>query len=293
MQSLYQFLDSSGINDALLTLSETGAMPIIIAVFGFLLILSIAVIYNPKDKLTDAYQKLNNNLIEKKKVGWFDYNDIKLKNQKNGISFYYPVLANPIIYTGVKICLGAFLCIPAISVHLIAGIFAFIVGYKLLDIYFFYKNNADNEKLTLDIQFIYNTLSIQIKGGVYIMDAICESYEQVNNKRLKQALMELSGEIMLKADSREAIEHFQNKFNNKYIDSLCVAIIQSLNSGKAIDLLADISEQIKTFQESIFKKKKTMMDTAMTFTTLILFSDAVAFVLYIMVTGLIKEASFI
>lgn len=127
----------------------------------------------------------------------------------------------------------------------------------LLDVYASISNAKDNEKITADLQTIYDALAVQIRGGVYIINALYEDYALVSDKnpRLKAALMQLSGEMLLTSDAKQVINNFQSKFSNNYIDSLCVAIIQSLDSGEAVDLLGDISEQLKSFQKMLYKER--------------------------------------
>ena len=50
-------------------------------------------------------------------------------------------------------------------------------------------------------------------------------------RRLRQACLDLAGDIVMKADIYEALEHFQEKFDNRYVDSLCITILQALESG--------------------------------------------------------------
>lgn len=95
------------------------------------------------------------------------------------------------------------------------------------------------------------------------------------------ALMEMSGEMMMTSDAKKVITNFQNKFSNSYIDSLCVAIIQALDSGEAVELLGDISEQLKSFQSAALMRKKQELDRALTFSSIVEFGAIMFFIIII------------
>ena len=186
------------------------------------------------------------------------------------------------VYTGVKICMGAAAAALTAQFHPAVAILGFVLGYALLDLLANIQNNSDNNKITSDLQIIYDALSVQIKGGVYIINALCEDYALVNrSKRLKVALMEMSGEMMMTSDVKKVITNFQHKFSNSYIDSLCVAIIQVLDSGEAVELLGDISEQLKSFQNAALMRKKQELDRALTFSSIVEFGAIMVFIIVI------------
>lgn len=105
---------------------------------------------------------------------------------------------------------------------------------------------------------VYHALEIQIRAGVYVTDALAECYGSVQEPRLKQALLDLAGDIVMKADIFDAMERFQGKFDNRYIDSLCITILQALESGRAVELLGDIAEQIKDMESTVMERKKLL-----------------------------------
>lgn len=100
-------------------------------------------------------------------------------------------------------------------------------------------------------------------------------------QRIKVALMEMSGEMMMTSDVKKVITNFQHKFSNSYIDSLCVAIIQALDSGEAVELLGDISEQLKSFQNAALMRKKQELDRALTFSSIVEFGAIMVFIIVI------------
>ena len=84
----------------------------------------------------------------------------------------------------------------------------------------------------------------------------------------------------MKADVEEALEGFQAKFDNQYIDALCITILQALESGQAVDLLSDIGEQIKDMEVTIMSRKKSNLDRSITFYQLGILSAILVVVLY-------------
>ena len=86
---------------------------------------------------------------------------------------------------------------------------------------------------------------------------------------------------MMTSDVKKVITNFQHKFSNSYIDSLCVAIIQALDSGEAVELLGDISEQLKSFQNAALMRKKQELDRALTLKTIVEFGAIMVFIIVI------------
>ena len=143
-----------------------------------------------------------------------------------------------------------------------------------------YLNRRDNEKLLPELKLMYHALEIQIRAGIYITDAFAECYGSTRDKRLKQALLELAGYIVMKADIYDSLEKFQGKFDNRYVDSLCITIFQALESGQAIELLRDIVEQIKDMEETVLERKKAALDRRITFCQLGVLTVVLGLALY-------------
>ena len=129
-----------------------------------------------------------------------------------------------------------------------------------------------------------------MKAGVYVTDALTECYGIVRNIRLRDALLTLSGEIAAKADVEEALERFQNKFSNRYIDALCMTVLQALESGQAVELLSDISEQIKDMEAALMNRKKSSLDRKTTFYQLGILAAILVIVLYACLTHMLTAA---
>ena len=76
------------------------------------------------------------------------------------------------------------------------------------------------------------------------------------------------------------MEKFQGKFDNRYVDSLCITIFQALESGQAVELLRDIGEQIKDMEETVLERKKAALDRRITFCQLGVLTVVLGLALY-------------
>lgn len=151
-------------------------------------------------------------------------------------------------------------------------------------------NKSDNEKMLPDLRLVYHALAMQIKAGVYVTDALTEMYSGVENRRLKEALLDLGSDIVVKADLITALERFRNRFENRYIDSLCITVIQAMESGQAVELLRDIAEQVKDMEKVVLEKKKGSLDRSITFYQLGMLSCVLAVAIYACVNYMLSAA---
>lgn len=151
-------------------------------------------------------------------------------------------------------------------------------------------NKSDNEKMLTDIKLVYNSLAIQIRAGINISDALTECYGCAVYKRFRKALMALASDIVVNSDIFDALEKFQGKFDNRYVDSLCITVLQALESGQAVELLADISEQIKDMEASFLERRKGKLDRSVTFYQLGILGAILAVILYACVKYMMSAA---
>jgi Flp pilus assembly protein TadB len=155
--------------------------------------------------------------------------------------------------------------------------------------YLLFANRKDNEKLLPELKLVYHALAMEIRAGVYVTDALTECYGSVREVRLRDALLALSGDLVMKADFGDALERFQRKFNNRYVDSLCITLLQAQESGQAVELLTDIAEQIKDMESSLMARRKSGLDRSVTFYQLGIFAIILGIVLYACVTHMFAE----
>lgn len=210
--------------------------------------------------------------------------------RRNGASFHYGAWIDPLRYMGLRIAAGGAGLLVGSRFQIFYGVLLMTVFYQLPGLLLRYLNRQDNEKLLPELKLVYQALSIQIRAGVYVTDALAECYGSVQEKRLRLALLELSGDIVMKSDLYDALERLQGKFDNRYVDSLCIILLQALESGQAVELLADISEQIKDMEVTVWNRRKGALDRSVTFYQLGMLAAVLAVVMYACVIRLFTAA---
>ena len=213
-----------------------------------------------------------------RKSGWYQRKEKWLT--QNGGTFHYGSKMTPVKYLAVRLFLAALGMAVLCPVAWEYGVTACVFFYYLPAWILLYLNGRDNERLLPELKLVFHALEIQIRAGVYVMDALAECYGSVQEKRLKKALLELAGDIVMKADVYDALDKFQRKFDNRYVDSLCITVLQALESGQAVELLGDIGEQIKDMEETVLERKKGALDRSITFYQLGILAVAVTIALY-------------
>ncbi len=265
-------------------LYKTGVYPFILLGMVFAFILFIAIKYNPTKQLKNAYNGLNQRLIERsnaaayKNKKKFNFNRIHDTLLQNGILFRLPWLDNPANYISFKIILGIVAGFLFSLVYPIFFILGFLLGYKSLDFLVYIVNAEDNKKMQNDIQLIYNLILIQSKSHINLTYALCDCIDMIDpdDVRLRVALKQLKVNLFSGYTFKNAIKLFNENFNNQYIDSLCLTLIQVEETGLAADLLRDINNQVQHFSSLQLSKKKDEMDIKVTIASLLFLSATLA-----------------
>ena len=239
-------------------------IPFVITILTFLLVWGLYGTHEPRKKILSTYQEIKGLLREKKNTAPY-YLRQKLWLSKNGASYHYGKKITPESFLVCRWLLAvsgmlAFSTAIGNIVFVVGGLFFFLPVWLLT-----YLNRRDNERLLPELKLVYNALELQIRAGVYVTDALAECYESVQERRLREALLDLTGDIVLRADIYEAMERFQSRFDNRYIDSLCITILQALESGQAVEVLSDMGEQIRHMEQTVLARKKAALDRSLTF----------------------------
>lgn len=246
---------------------------------------------SPKEVILQAYENICMQ-AKKSQKGFFEYERWEQYLRINGAVYHYGTWINPVSY--MALCL--ILALSGLAVGLMGGVLygiaACMAGLLLPGLLLEYMNKKDNEKMLSELDMVYSALGIQIRAGVYVTDALAECYGSVSQVRLRDALQTLSGDIVMKADLDMALEKFQGQFNNRYIDSLCITILQAMESGQAVELLGDIAEQIKDMEINLQYKKKEQLNRNVTFYQLGIFALILVLVLYACIVHLFSAALF-
>lgn len=268
-------------------LTKYQVFPILIGLLAGLTIVMIIVALKPAERAVEVYTRVNGRLRKGGRRSFFDYQKVHSFLLKNGVIYRWEKFEEPAYYVMVKIMIGLIMAISFSLAHYLLFPIGFIFGYKIVDIAFVLQNKSDNKKMQEDIILIYNTLSIQIRSGVLPINALQETKTIVKNKRLWTALRELSGDMT--TSRRSAIKNFNEKFDNQYIDSLCVTVAQADESGHSVELLGDIAQQVKAFDKNLLDEKKQKIDRHLTIGMLILFLDVMAIVIYVAMRNIVSE----
>lgn len=211
--------------------------------------------------------------------------------EKQGAVFHYGKWINPLRYLVLRIALGTMGAAVLVPLSVFWGMAAAMGLFFLPGGLLTYLNSKDNEQLLPELKLVYHALEIQIRAGVYVTDALTECYGSVRHRRLREALLQLAGSIVVKADVFTALERFQGSFDNRYVDSLCLILLQALESGQALELLKDIGEQIKDMEQTVLERKKNALDRSVTFYQLGVLAAVLGVSLYGCVTHMLRSAA--
>lgn len=229
----------------------------------------------------------------RKKGRFWDYQKWEEFLRTNGAAYHYGGWINPVSYLTLCLVLAGAGCIIGLYLGILPGIAAAVLAACLPGLLLERMNRRDNEAMLPDLNLLYHALAIQIRAGVYVTDALAEVYGSVKQIRLRDGLQALSGDIVMKADLGDALERFQGQFNNRYIDSLCITILQAMESGQAVELLGDIADQIRDMELTLQSRKKESLDRSVTFYQLGIFAAIIAVVLYACVEHMFQNNMFV
>ena len=246
--------------------------PILLAVLVFLFLLTVAIKAKPQKKIQEAYNSFNDRILKtKNKKSSFDFDTVHNELLANGILYRFPWMDSPANYIGMKIILSLVCSLLFCIIHVAFIPVGFLLGYKLIDMMIYYINRHDNKVMQNDIQLIYNLLLIQSRSNIYLPDALCDCVDLIDpdDKRLIKALETLKGDLYGGKTFKEALEYFNNSFNNSYIDSMCVTLLQAADTGLAANLLKDINAQVQHFTALQLNQETEMMDMKVTIAAMI------------------------
>lgn len=265
-------------------------MPCVAAFLLFTLIIRLQASYHPEKLFLKRYEEFSGMLRKRSSEStWYQRTERWLV--RYGGCVHYGKWLNPVRYLTLRLLL-AVLAVAALSeISIPAGVTAAGILFFLPGLLLVYLNGRDNEKMLPEIKLVFHALEIQIRAGVYITDALAECYGSVRENRLRCAFLELAGDIVMKADIYEALDHFQLKFDNRYIDSLCITIFQALESGQAVELLSDIGEQVKDMEANVLERRKNALDRSITFYQLGVLVAVLGVALYACVTNMFAAAA--
>lgn len=265
-------------------------LPPCIGLLVFVLVKVLGGEYHPERKLLSTYQELTGLLRERgKENSWYQRRERWLV--KNGGTFHYGRHINPLRMLAVQLVLAAMGMEALAGTSWVLGAVGGALLYFLPVGLLLYLNRQDNQRLLPELKMVYHAMEIQIKAGVYVTDALAECYGNVREKRLRTALLELAGDIVMRADIYDALNSFQGKFDNRHVDSLCIIVMQALESGQAVELLGDLGEQIKDMEEVVLNRKKAKLDRSITFYQLTMLAAVLGIAMYACVIHMLSAVA--
>ncbi len=199
--------------------------------------------------------------MDKPSHAYFNYNRIDRFLKQNGAGFIHGYYLNPVNFIFFK-CLYAIVFILfaiLLETHPIVATIAGIIGFFVLDFEVYLKNKRENARMLDDIQRANETIKMygEVSGTLY--SAIFECYKYTENVRLKQGFYELYGELQMTHSYELSINHFLEKFNNTYLESLGRSIEQAGTAGFNPHLLEDMSRDMAELQrEQNYNYKNTL-----------------------------------
>lgn len=232
-------------------------------------------------KVSDAGNDYVGKILKKSKLNYFQYDSIETFLNTKGAVYMFGTIANPVIYMLIKTLAFLLLFMTGVSVGGFALAFLLgITGFFLPGVLLTVSNSADNDAMLGDIKCIYDTLRIQTKAGVFLSASLSECYLAVRNRRLKSALLELTNDISTRRDIADALERFNEKFDCGQIDIFCIVIRQSMESGRSVKVLEDLSLQMNDLQHAINMKEKEALDRKVQVIELLIFIGLLAVTVY-------------
>lgn len=267
--------------------------------YAVILFLSVSVVMlgyfirknNKKEKLLKAKQELF--LEEKedkkglkslsegfKKKNKRRYNRLQLYLSRTGANYMFGRVIDPVEFILFKILAAVMLGITGFILGgYIGGSAGVIAGYILPNIILGMANDRDNDLFLADIRGVYETLKIKTESGMFLTTSIRQCYKVVENKRLKKALLELSGELGTTGNVKDAVDLFQMKFKNRYIDQLCVTLRQSFDSGSTLNTITDMANNLSDIQKAIELDAKNKLEKEVMFTQLMILAAIMVMIL--------------
>ena len=230
-------------------------------------------------------------ILKKSKLNYFNFHSIQKFLKTRGAVYMFGEMATPVTFLLVKMLAFLLLFMVGISFDSIpAGLILGVLGFFMPDILLNVSNSMDNDTMLSDIKCIYDTLRIQTKAGVFLSASLCECYLAVKNRRLKSALLELTNDISTRREIDDALERFNEKFDFGQIDIFCIVIRQSMESGRSVKVLEDLSLQMNDLQRAINMKEKEALDRKVQVIELMLFIGLLAVTVYSLGVEVISSA---
>ena len=237
-----------------------------------------------------AGQKLYENMEEafRKKSGG-TYEKLAAWLKAIGAEYFIKGFGDPFYFLAVNVCLflGILILLGALGGSVAYGLLTGSVILLLELVLMVAKDREENGKMLEDISFLYDGTAIQLSGNIYIAHAVDNCIPYMESRRLKQALTELSNNLMLGGDVAGATQDFKEKFHNTYLDTFCNVIVQiTSQTGEAGSLIEDMSKQLTGLQETAFMQKKKATENRLQLCIIGIFLVFTALIFYLSIASM-------
>lgn len=244
-----------------------------------------------EDVYSNSFKQFKYNIEKIESIDRFQNIFEKTRNRLEKRGNYLKI--TPSIYYLIKI-FAIVLQIVILVFGKTINIFSFILPvltFFFIDIMYFLKNMEDNEEILNDLPKVYNILEINTYAGEGIETSISQLHEVVKNKRFKEKLIKLSAEILITKQINQALDNFKNSFTLVEVDSLCLGLTQSLDSGKNKDFITnqrDILEKRNLNGKDIQTKRNNFKFIISTF---IIFTGVTGILIFSFYSQIFKNIS--
>lgn len=219
--------------------------------------------------------------LKKSNIRALDYDATNVFLKRNGLLEAYSFM-NPFSYTLCRLFFGVvltaimyFVLVSFEFEYPLVSLLLLPCGFWLSNKIVLWMNSIDNDEMLADIRRLYDTLRLQAKAGMYLTESLMEAYRVVSTKRLKKALLELNANISMNHQIIDGIDEFASKFNNEYINMLCITIKQAEKSGQSVKILNDISSQLVSVEKQMHKKEEKSLEHKLLIMLLMLFGTII------------------
>ncbi len=267
-------------------------MPLFLGLLGACFILTLFHTYSLAELVSSGSEKIEGRMKKKKKNGKVSYDEIQSFLLRNGAPIHFGEWISPASYLVIKIVSALLLGVVGMNLNILLLPVGAVLGYLLPELLVIEMNKDDNRKMSEQIATVYNTIQIQTEAGIDLIVAVLGMSSILPKGRLSSAFSQLAAEVSLLRDFDTAVENFNAKFDNEFIDSLCVILLQGAKTGKTQDLMKDISSQITDMQSAVLAARKDKIDRFVTFAIMGLMVCGMAVVIYafvMMLAGLASE----
>lgn len=179
---------------------------------------------------------------------------IRIFLKKYGADYIIGTNVSVSFFIAVSLVSVIFLLLLNYCFNIVEGlliVFVIIFGSLLPTIILIISNGNDNDSMLVDIKTTMELLKIHIHAGVYVIDALDNCSDFMKNNRYKKALLKMTNDIYMSKNVTEALEEFNDSFNNPHIDTLVIILKQSLESGYSLSCLDSAFEQIIDVEKAI------------------------------------------